>query len=585
MISTTRRGLLLVLVVASFRFVNLDYAELQYMDEAMHASWARAVAEHGVWLDQRAYPVYDFQSRLYPPLFMWADALAFKVFGVSEAVPRVLPATAGFFLIVLVYAFGRSLGGPALGVWMGLLVGLDQHLAHYSRTAMLEVPYLFFLLVAFVSHWRGLEEPRRAWPILSGIGFGLCLMTKGVVALIFPSAAFLHALVLRHFSPLESRSPPVSLAARSALIASVIGLCIAAPWHIYMVATQGKGFVNDYFLWNVVERVLTGVDNPRQPLGFLHYFNQIPIGMPIAFPFFLAAIVGIVRSCRPRTDLVAPPSGRVREHVAGLLLASWFVTAFVLFSIATSKPDQYMVPMILPALLLAAIEANDIWRRRSWSRRSILIAGLPLALLWANGMPFRFALKRTVSALGSIRLPESTDLLVVLAGAGGVSLLTVAALWIHRTHPVWIRPRRALPALVVLMALLVWHRTFVVEPQIYDSGAPRVVDRLVQDPIRHLTILRPVIETPIIYYLGVPDASWQKEHLSLADPKALPQTLAALPRGPGEYVLVNRVDFEDVDRWGRVYYGEKLDAVDRALTRYGRMLMETRRYQLWELVQ
>lgn len=579
-----RLGLLLVLVVAGFRLANLHYAELRPYDESIHASWARAVAEHGCWLDQRDYPVFNYQSRRYPPLFMWILALAFKAFGVSEAVARSVAAGSGVLLVLLAFASGRWLGGGSLGVWMALSIGLNHLLTHFSRSAMLESLYLLFMAGAFAAHLRGLEDGRRRWPVLAGAAFGLCLMTKGVLALIFPAAALLCALASRRALPATSRFASPPHAAWRLAGACAIGFLVAAPWHAFLLVTQRGAFVYDYFLWNVLERVATGVDNPPMPLGPLHYVNQLPLRMPIEIVFFVAAIAGIVSAARAR-GTAGPGSGGDRLPAARLLLLCWFVAAFVPLSLARSKPDQYMVPMLLPALALAATEIDALWSRNAWSRHSLLVAALPLTLLWAHAMPYRLALKRSLSALAAFRAPDSADLLVAAAGSGAILLLAAAALRLRKTRPALAAPRRVLPALAVLSALLVGHRTFVVEPPLYDSGAPRVVDRLARAPIRHLSVVSVSPESPIIYYLGVPDAAWQRDHLALIQPNEFPETLGALPRGAGEFVLVDRSDYEERDRWGRQFFGERLGAVDRVLAPNGTMLLETRRYQLWELVE
>lgn len=421
--------LALLIALAGFRLILLDYAELYSWDEAIYGCWGRAIAEHGVWFDQTDYPVWDYQSRRYPPLFLWAMAASFRAFGVSEASARLVPALSGVLLVVAAYWMGTRHGYRSTGLWMALFVGLNYVLTHFSRFAMTESTYLLLLFLAFAAYQRSLSDKRKRWIVLSGFAFGLSVMTKGVVALLFPLGGFLFSLLLLQRIPWTASTrralPRSGIAFTNLAIASALGLLLAAPWHLYMVVRQGTPFIHDYFLWNVWERVTVGVDLQQKALGPLYYINQLPIRIPFGFALFLLSLFQLARWLQIGRAIQEerPPEdeqGRRKElqsssdehqAVTSLLFFSWFAVALAAFSIAQSKLVQYTPPIILPALVLAALQADRIWRDGFWRRADYFVLTIPLILFWAALTPWRLAVRRTiVAAIGSSPPPRSRSI-------------------------------------------------------------------------------------------------------------------------------------------------------------------------------
>ncbi|MFH1682008.1 MAG: phospholipid carrier-dependent glycosyltransferase, partial [Candidatus Eisenbacteria bacterium] len=363
-------------------------------------------------------------------------ASTFRVFGTSEASARLVPALSGAILVLAVCLLAARLGYRSTGWWVASLVGLNYVLTHFSRFAMTESTYLLFLFVAFAAFLQSLSERRRFWIVLSGLAFGLSAMTKGVVALVFPLAGLLFSLLLMPWIPWCTRArralPGSGIALANLAIASAVGVLVAAPWHVYMVLTQGMPFIHDYFLWNVWERIVSGVDMQKKALGSLYYMNQLPIRMPFGFMLFLlslartagciqlASLFRIPRAARSRKEVLNdhPSLPEQRREIAKLLFFSWIGVALAAFSVAQSKLVQYTPPMVLPALLLAGLEADRLWRHRSWQRGDLLVLITPVVLLWAALAPWRLAVKRIAGAA----IPSPPDF------ALSASVLVVAGL-------------------------------------------------------------------------------------------------------------------------------------------------------------
>ncbi len=574
----------LLIFIAAFRLVDLSFAELQSWDETIHASWGRVIAEKNIWLDLSEYPVWDYQSFRYPPLYVWSMALSFRVLGVHETAARLPSAIAGALLVWLAFSFGRRVAGTSTGVLIAVFVGCNYLLVHFSRYAMTEIVYLLFLFAAFAYLWRRAVALDRWATVLAGLAFGGALMTKGVVALIYPAAGALFAVSLFLRDRASGRTVSVAL-----ILSTLLGLGIAAPWHGAMYALHGMNFIQEAFLLNVVERVMAGVENQQKSLGPFYYLNQLPIRIPFAFTLFAASVATALLSLRPpggESDESAP------RRMAGLLFLSWFAVALALFSFAESKQVQYTPPIVLPALVLAGLFAGDLWRGNRWRGFAWLATAAPFILGWAAVTPARLAVKRVAGAVLRARMPEVNDALVVAGFTCAVAVATLALFWAARrfasarevasARQPGLSPRHFLTGIGGLALLFALYRAFVFEPARFETGAVATTRYLEESGFARAGVVSAWMDPPLIYYTGVPKGSVQRERFELVQPSDLESWTAGPAARACSHVVIDRPDFREVDRWGGEFYGDELARAHTILTRSGwTQKLENSHYEVW----
>jgi dolichol-phosphate mannosyltransferase len=109
-------GLLLASVAGLLLLPNLSYPLID-PDESRYAEISREMLESGDFVVPTRFgkPYLDK-----PPLLYWLTATSFRLFGVSEASARLVPALSAILTVVITYALGARLVGYA-AAWLGSL--------------------------------------------------------------------------------------------------------------------------------------------------------------------------------------------------------------------------------------------------------------------------------------------------------------------------------------------------------------------------------------------------------------------------------------------------------------------------------
>ena len=105
----TRPAPLLLLLVGLLFFVALGNHELQGSTEARVAGIAMAMHLDNDWVVPR---LFDEPFLEKPPLSLWLDAGAIRLFGASTGAVRLASAFAGLFSVMLLYGMLRRFGRP-----------------------------------------------------------------------------------------------------------------------------------------------------------------------------------------------------------------------------------------------------------------------------------------------------------------------------------------------------------------------------------------------------------------------------------------------------------------------------------------
>jgi dolichyl-phosphate-mannose-protein mannosyltransferase len=206
-------GALSVTALAGFlRFWNLGKPHAFVFDETYYAKDAYALLQNGyeqdyiekadeqllrgnldVFADTASYVVH-------PPLGKWIIAAGEHFFGMDPFGWRVAIAVLGTLSVLLLARLVRRVtGSTVLGTIAGFLLAIDGMHLVMSRTALLDLPVSFFLLVAFGALVLDREQGRRRagtrldefevsslgpglgfrpWRLAAGIALGLALATK-----------------------------------------------------------------------------------------------------------------------------------------------------------------------------------------------------------------------------------------------------------------------------------------------------------------------------------------------------------------------------------------------------------------------
>jgi dolichyl-phosphate-mannose-protein mannosyltransferase len=158
-----------VLIGAILRLVGLGWPKGKIFDEIYYATEGHDLFTHGVeW--NATNNNGDFV--VHPPLGKWIIGVGEWLFGYNEFGWRIAAAVFGIGSILIVIRLARRLfRSTMLGCVAGLLMALDGLHFVLSRSALLDVFLMFFLLAAFGCLVLDREARRRGWLAALEAGF------------------------------------------------------------------------------------------------------------------------------------------------------------------------------------------------------------------------------------------------------------------------------------------------------------------------------------------------------------------------------------------------------------------------------
>jgi 4-amino-4-deoxy-L-arabinose transferase-like glycosyltransferase len=297
---------------------------LQEPEEPRYAEIPRQMLEAGRFL----VPVLHGQPYLdKPPLLYWLVMGCYRLFGLGDAVARLVPAFASLFTVLVTYWWGKHTAGARAGFVGAAVLCLSPRFVYLSRLLTMNSLLALWVVAALAAahvalHGAGL---RWRWWLLSAAACGLGLLTKGPVALaLVAGPVFLLPWVDRRLV----RPGPMAGA-----VYVLVAMGVAGPWYAAVAWTEPE--FAGYFLWkHNVERFLTPFDH-QEPVWF--YLPELALAMLPGMLLVLAAcgFAGQPRAASPAT---------------GYLVAFLWCLAF--FSAAGCKRPGYLLPALPPLALL-----------------------------------------------------------------------------------------------------------------------------------------------------------------------------------------------------------------------------------------
>ena len=301
---------------------------------------------------------------------------------------RVLTACFGAATVFVVYRLGKVLFEPAVGLLAAAVLAVTPGTIYYADTVRVDVPMLFFLLLAMlagVDIWRRGE--RRAYS-RAGLLAGLAVSTK-------PNAFWLAVpLLLAHlFNP--RRDGVVDRRVVRLGLFTVLGFVIGTPFALAQVA---------YFLERMSQNAAV--------YGGFPTLQMLRVGMPMYLAYLVRPAQGQEWYVIPHAAVgLAPVVAAAVGAVVGFLwkpkgqayLMSFAAVYFVYTAGQRFLPLRYIMPVLPFIALWAAVGAVWCWRRFVALRPAVprsarwAVAAVGVLLLLAGPTQGSIALARTLA--------------------------------------------------------------------------------------------------------------------------------------------------------------------------------------------
>jgi 4-amino-4-deoxy-L-arabinose transferase-like glycosyltransferase len=329
------RGIAVIAVLATFPM--LGSRGLYESTEARYAECAREMLTTRNWLEPTLNGRPHWSK---PPLAYWAIAGGMHILGTNEAGVRLTGALTQILTVMVVGLLGRSLFGSPTGCVAALAYATAPFpvlAAWGASTDLLLTLFETLAVYGFVSAQSANGQASRWRTRLAWCAIGLGFATKGPVVLL----ALVPAVLLLHPSKRGRLFDLLGIA-----LAAVLGL-----WWFVLEANLHAGLAGYWLGEELIARVTTdsAERNPEWYKPFTIYLPAILLGGGL---WVIPAIRRVFDRVR-RNGLRGLRSDDAKHWGVRI----WIVVLLLLLSLSRSRLPLYVLPVMVPAILLLARHA------------------------------------------------------------------------------------------------------------------------------------------------------------------------------------------------------------------------------------
>jgi 4-amino-4-deoxy-L-arabinose transferase-like glycosyltransferase len=372
---------LTVTITAIPIFMNLDHLSIRLFDEARPAINAYEMQKNGNLLVTHFHGEPDMWNTK-PPLMVWLQATAMKLFGVSEWSVRLPAAIAGFLACLLLLGFILRYFKNHLWAITSMLIlvtSFGYMVSHGIRTGDYDAMLTLFITGYGLSFFLYLENSNRKHLYLTFILLGFAVFTKGIAGLLMVPGLFLYALL---------RGKVMILLRNRHFYLGFLLFVLISGWFYFAREMIQPGYFHTVMENELGGRFLATLE--QEDKGFWYYLTTLrkhhyKEWFPFLFPAF---IIGLIT-----------PDRKMRRLVAFSLLLA--VTYFFVISSGKTRHYWYLMPVypFLAVIIAAGISNVISWilklrvfNRQAWQ---MFIPALLLILIFYE--PYRIIFMKSYS--------------------------------------------------------------------------------------------------------------------------------------------------------------------------------------------
>ncbi|UVE46444.1 glycosyltransferase family 39 protein [Pseudomonas chlororaphis] len=344
----SRPAPLLLLLAALLFFFALGNHQLQGSTEARVAGIAMQMHLDNDWVTPRLFGQPFLEK---PPLSLWLDASAIRVFGGTPWAVRLASSFAGLFSVMLLYAMLRRFGRPTAVAWvagamLATMASYWSNVRGVGEDALLSLGVTLALLAFFQTQRRQAEgQPAILGWLLFALGIAIATLSKGVLGLAMPGVVIFAYLLAD--SLIEKRFA-LGHWLKPALL-TVLGLVPLLIW-LYLLYQRGGLQALGEVLWtNSVGRFDGSFEEAGHYEPFYYYLAKLPQAF---LPWNILVYLGLWHF---RKSLV--------KNRYLLFFSLWLLAQFTLLCLASSKRTVYLMSLTPAAAVLATEYAAVLYER------------------------------------------------------------------------------------------------------------------------------------------------------------------------------------------------------------------------------
>nr|WP_177323347.1 glycosyltransferase family 39 protein [Pseudomonas sp. GM80] len=330
----SRAATSLFLLAALLFFFALGNHQLQGSTEARVAGIAMEMHLDNDWITPRLFGEPFLEK---PPLSLWLDAGAMRVFGVSPWAVRLASAVAGLLSVMLLYGMLRRFGRPSIVAWTASIL-LATMASYWSNVRGVGEDALLALGVtaALLAFFKAQRASSVGNSLLFVGGIAIATLSKGVLGLAMPGVVIFAYLLAETF--IEKRLK-VSDWLRPGLL-TLVGLMPLLIWLVVLYQHGGAPAIREVLLTNSVGRFSGSFVEAGHYEPFYYYLAKLPEAF---LPWNILVYLGLWHFRQ-----------QLKANRYLLFFSLWIVAQFVMLTLASSKRTVYLMSMTPAAAVIAA---------------------------------------------------------------------------------------------------------------------------------------------------------------------------------------------------------------------------------------
>ncbi|MDY7560647.1 glycosyltransferase family 39 protein [Pseudomonas sp. 10B1] len=278
-----------------------------------------------------------------PPLSLWLDAGAIKVFGANTWSVRLASALAGLLSILVLYGALRKLGRPVMisagaAVLLATMGSYWSNVRQVGEDSLLSLGVTLALLGFFLAnrHWTSQRRHSIARWSMFALGIVVATLSKGVLGLALPGAVIFAFLVAQ--SLIDKRFVLADWVWPACV--TLVALVPLAVWLGFLYQAGGSSAINEVLWANSVGRFGGGFSAAGHFEPFYYYLAKLPQSF---LPWNILVYVGLWHFCK-----------KMRASPYLLFFGLWLLAQFTLLTLASSKRMVYLMSLTPAAAVIAA---------------------------------------------------------------------------------------------------------------------------------------------------------------------------------------------------------------------------------------
>jgi 4-amino-4-deoxy-L-arabinose transferase-like glycosyltransferase len=351
---------IIITVLASILFFPLlGQVHLFDWDEINFAECAREMLVTGDYMGVKINYLPFWEK---PPLFIWMQAIAMKMFGVNEYAARFPNAFLGVITLLCLFYIGKRIVNEKMATWWVLLYAATWLPHFYFKSGIIDPTFNLFIFLSFFQvHLMRFGSRRLLHALLAGLFLGLAVMTKGPVAVLVAVLSFgVYLIFNRGLS--GYKIVHLFAIALAAFITTFI-------WFGIDIVQNGGWFVREFIVYQIR---LFRTEDADHGGPFFYHFIVLLLG---CFP--ASAFLFQYSRTRASSDNIA-----ARDFNRWMWIMFWVV--LLLFSIVKTKIVHYSSLCYFPLTYLAALQlyrlGNEQYRVKNGVRILLLVIGSLVAI-------------------------------------------------------------------------------------------------------------------------------------------------------------------------------------------------------------